>query len=87
VAFARRRSGVRIPSAPLLKGAQYPDLGCWVAPPSTLGLGKESDSGTKGDGITNDDTPEVNGVAEPGSTVYLCKDDDTAAWQERRASS
>jgi hypothetical protein len=77
----------RIPLAPLLKDAQYPDLDCWVAPPSTLGLDKDIDSGTKGDGITNDDTPEDNGVAESGSTVYLYKDDDTAAWRERRASS
>lgn len=43
-----------------------------TAPPSpTFLLDPASDSGTLGDGITNDTTPAFNGVAQPGSEVRI----------------
>ncbi|MCR9386590.1 Ig-like domain-containing protein, partial [Vibrio metoecus] len=38
---------------------------------ATFDLSDESDSGIKGDGITNDRTPTIVGSAEPETTVYL----------------
>ncbi len=49
--------------------------------PIGLALDASTDSGTKGDlaqgdGVTNDNTPTINGTAEVGSIVYLYKDSD-----------
>jgi hypothetical protein len=51
-------------------------LSIWIdlaapARPSAPTLDPTSDSGTKGDGITNDTTPTLHGTAEAGSTVAL----------------
>jgi hypothetical protein len=45
--------------------------------PSVPGLAATSDSGTLGDGSTNDTTPTVTGTAEAGSTVTLYDTDGT----------
>ena len=47
------------------------------AQPATPVLSAVSDSGTLGDGITNDTTPTVTGTAEAGSTVTLYDTDGT----------
>ncbi|MFV3306639.1 Ig-like domain-containing protein, partial [Pseudomonas sp. NY15181] len=40
-------------------------------PPADAWLDPASDSGTKGDGITNDTTPTIDGKTEPNSTVEV----------------
>ncbi|WP_448675503.1 Ig-like domain-containing protein [Pseudomonas nicosulfuronedens] len=40
-------------------------------PPADAWLDPASDSGTKGDGITNDPTPTIDGKTEPGSEVVI----------------
>ncbi|MGL6046828.1 MAG: retention module-containing protein, partial [Vogesella sp.] len=47
------------------------DLVDTTAPALTVFLDPSSDSGTKGDGITNDNTPTISGTGEPGSTVTI----------------
>ncbi|MFJ3264447.1 Ig-like domain-containing protein, partial [Pseudomonas sp. NPDC086581] len=42
-----------------------------ITPPADAWLNEESDSGTKGDGITNVTTPTIDGKTEPGSTVEV----------------
>lgn len=42
-----------------------------AAAPTGLGVASGSDSGTKGDGISNAGTPAITGVAEAGATVVL----------------
>jgi hypothetical protein len=41
------------------------------APPTDAWLDPASDSGIKGDGITNDNTPTIDGKTEPGATVEV----------------
>ena len=41
------------------------------AAPVTLALAAASDGDTRGDGLTNDALPSVEGTAEPGSTIAL----------------
>lgn len=45
--------------------------------PATLALASGSDSGTLGDGVTNDPTPTITGTAEPNATVRLYDTDGT----------
>ncbi len=42
-----------------------------IAPILTAQLDPASDSGTKGDGITNDQTPTISGTGEPGSSIVV----------------
>ena len=43
-----------------------------TTPPAlTVALDPASDSGTKGDGITNDSTPTIGGTGEPGNTITI----------------
>ena len=43
-----------------------------VTPPAlTVLLDPSSDSGLKGDGITNDNTPTISGTGEPGNTITI----------------
>jgi hypothetical protein len=42
-----------------------------VAAPTTLAVAAGSDSGTLGDGISNDGTPTITGLSEAGATVTL----------------
>ncbi|MGL6047647.1 MAG: beta strand repeat-containing protein, partial [Vogesella sp.] len=42
-----------------------------VAPVLTAGLDPASDSGTVGDGITNDNTPTISGTGEPGNSIKV----------------
>jgi len=42
-----------------------------IAPTLTAQLDPASDSGTKGDGITNDQTPTISGTGEPGSSIVV----------------
>ncbi|UDM16411.1 retention module-containing protein [Vogesella sp. XCS3] len=41
------------------------------APVLTAQLDPGSDSGTQGDGVTNDNTPTISGVSEPGNTITV----------------
>ncbi len=42
-----------------------------TAPTLTAKLDPASDSGTQGDGITNDNTPTISGTGEPGNTITV----------------
>ncbi|MCB4360469.1 retention module-containing protein [Quatrionicoccus australiensis] len=42
-----------------------------IAPTLTAQLDPASDSGTKGDGITNDQTPTISGTGEPASSIVV----------------
>ncbi|MFN4238884.1 MAG: retention module-containing protein, partial [Vogesella sp.] len=42
-----------------------------TAPALTAKLDPASDSGTQGDGITNDNTPTISGTGEPGNTITV----------------
>ncbi|UCV13844.1 retention module-containing protein [Quatrionicoccus australiensis] len=42
-----------------------------IAPTLSAQLDPASDSGTKGDGITNDQTPTISGTGEPGSSIVV----------------
>ncbi|MEC5205908.1 antitoxin (DNA-binding transcriptional repressor) of toxin-antitoxin stability system [Vogesella perlucida] len=42
-----------------------------TAPALTAQLNPSSDSGTPGDGITNDNTPTISGTGEPGNTITV----------------
>ena len=42
-----------------------------TAPALTALLDPSSDSGTKGDGLTNDNTPTISGTGEPGNTITV----------------
>ena len=42
-----------------------------TAPALTARLDDSSDSGVKGDGITNDKTPTISGTGEPGATILV----------------
>lgn len=47
-----------------------------AAIPENLSLTPDSDSGVGGDGITNIDTPTINGISEPGAIVEIYSDID-----------
>ena len=42
--------------------------------PVIIGLDPDSDGGTLGDGLTNDNTPTIIGTAEPGTTIEVFAD-------------
>ncbi|MEC5205909.1 VCBS repeat-containing protein [Vogesella perlucida] len=42
-----------------------------IPPVLTAKLDPSSDSGTVGDGVTNDNTPTISGTGEPGSTIQV----------------